>query len=130
MSENDLRLPENQVEAPRPFSILVWIVLFVVLISFIIGFDRIKEWGGRVYYESKIPDQLTEQNIVAAFGEPDKKCDGDPECMKFLDPFIFQKKRPEFHSYFVYTEHYPLLPLLVFFEDEQGDILGYDFGLN
>lgn len=131
MSENVLNNPENQEDAPRPFPAMMWIVLIVILLGFIIGFDWIKEWGGRTYYEIKIPEQLSELNIVGALGEPDRKCDGSPECMKFLDSFVFKKGRPaQISSYLAYSEHYPLLPLLVFYKDQQGSILGYDYGLN
>ena len=103
-------------------------VLFALLIGLVIGFDSL--WGavGRAYYQRKIPAELTPGAIAAALGPPAKSCDRSEKCIEFLDAFIFRNPRPEFASYIAYTDHFPLLPVLVFFSDAHGRIVGYDFG--
>lgn len=121
--------PEPALHKPR-LSGLIGIALFALMLLFILGIDQIKQWGGRAYYERKLPKTLTEKSITEALGDPSKRCDTRPECMEFLNAFMFRKGVPQFSSYFTYAKHYPLLPMLVFFQDESGNIIGYDYGLN
>ena len=101
---------------------------FVLVLVLILFFGFFTDWIGRMVFEQKIPATLTEAAIVQAMGQPDKRCVDSPECIDFLDAFIFKKPRPSFTEFFAYTDHYPLLPVLVFFVDEDGNILGYDYG--
>lgn len=118
--------PRPETRGAKPVGILLLVIVLVLLL----GFDQFREWGGRAYWNWKLPATMTEVSIVNALGEPDKRCTNEGACVQFLDAFVFRNPRPAFSTYFAYTEPFPLLPILVFFQDASGAVVAHDYGVN
>jgi len=108
---------------------VVSLSLFMFVLLLIVGFDQVREWGGRYFFERKMPQYITQENVVNVFGKPDKSCVGNPKCDEYITPFVFRNKIPDYHSIFFYTKRYPILPIMIFFKDDKENIIGYDFGV-
>lgn len=119
----------------EPIRKTIWtkiasLLLFAFVLVLVLWFDQFRAWAGRYYFERKMPISLTEETVFHTFGKPDKVCVGNPKCNDHISPFVFQKVIPPYTSIFTYTRHYPMVPVLIFFKDENDDIVGYDFGVS
>ena len=105
-----------------------FVAIFMLLVL-LLGFDWLKDAAGRAYYETQMPATLTVAAVEGKFGAPDMTCDKIIECRKQLDPFLFHQGQPaQYAGYIAYRRHYPLLPLLVFFLDADGNVISHDYG--
>ena len=125
-------MKKEVAKAPQstPLTKATAAMAFALVLVGMLFFDSITNWAGRKYYQRLIPAELTENKIIESLGEPAKRCDAGPQCEEYLDAFVFQKDRPPHVAFFAYTDHYPLLPILVFFQDSRGQVIDYDFGKN
>ena len=114
----------------RRFARIASVIALVVFFTLLLLFDQIKSWVGRNYYEQRMPSTITREAVAASFGEPDMQCPGKADCNDFLAAFVFTQPPPAHTSFFAYTNHFPLLPVLVFFQNESGAVVKYAYSRN
>lgn len=102
--------------------------VFVFILALILGFDLAKDRVGRFYLERTIPQNPTTKSLVQSMGEPEKRCDSSKDCRDFLESFMFSKPIPNHTTFWAYTKHYPMVPILVFYFNESEEVTEYDFG--
>lgn len=120
---------EIPAEEKSPWAKLGALLLIMVLLVAVVGFEMLKDKAGRYYLERKIPSPLTKEKVIETFGTPDKICGVDAPCLQHIKGItFFSKSIPEFASFMEYHERYPILPIMVFYLDDAGNISGYDFG--